>query len=301
VTSVAVTPDGAAWFAFGSFSVSSPGGGVSRFDGRNWAYFLNDAEVNALAVAPDGSLWAGAGCSLQRSDGGTWQTVARCDQLPAGNVIRIAFTADGAVWVANGFGLARYDGASWVVYDRLANAVLAAPDGAVWVDGWEGTQGSEYFARFDGEQWTAYKTADAFPGRFVAGAVTPDGLVWGIVPELGLASFDGRSWTEPGSWEVHAPPEGVPFADSLALAVAPDGAIWMRTAEGAARFDPAAARAGPGEGEPNHAWTLYSAQERLCSNRLWPIAFGPQGEVWLGASRFWPAAPPAAPRGEGSN
>ena len=301
VTAVAVTPDGAAWFAFGDFSVSTPGGGLSRFDGRDWGYSLDDAEVNVLDVAPDGSLWAGVGCSLERFDGSTWQIVARCEDLPPGNVSSIAFAADGTVWVANGFGLARSNGASWVVYDRLANTMLAAPDGAVWISGWDGAQGSEYVARLDGGEWTVYKSADAFPGRLVAGAVTPDGLVWGIVPERGLASFAGQSWTGANSWEVYAPPEGVSLEGSLVLAVAPDGALWMRTAEGVARFDPAAARAGSHEGVSSHAWTLYSAADGLCSNSFWPIAFGPHGEIWFGASRFRPAVSPGASQGEGSN
>ena len=295
VTSVAVTPDGAAWLAFGDHSISTTGAGVSRYDGREWSYSLDDAEVDVLAVAPDGSLWAGVGCSVQRFDGHSWHKVARCEDLSPGNVSDIAFTADGAAWVTNGFGLARFDGAAWVVYDRLANAVLSAPDGAVWVIGWDGSQGSEYVARFDGEEWTAYKSGNAFPGRFVAGAVTPDGLVWGMVPERGLASFDGRSWTEPSSWDVYALPEGVSLEGGLGLAVAPDGALWMRTAGGVARFDPAAARAGLDEGVSSSAWTLYAAPEGRCGNTSWPIAFGPGGEIWIGASRFRLTGSPGAP------
>jgi ligand-binding sensor domain-containing protein len=95
VTSVTVTPDGAAWFAFGDHSVSTPGGGLSRFDGQDWQYFLDDAEMGALAVAPDGALWAGVGRDVQRFDGIAWETVARCgEDLPVGSVLDIAFTPD---------------------------------------------------------------------------------------------------------------------------------------------------------------------------------------------------------------
>lgn len=291
VTSVAVTPDGGAWFGFGDYSVSTTGGGLSRFDGREWSYFLDDKEVSVLAVAPDGALWAGVGCSVLRFDDTTWETVAHCEDLPLGNISDIDFAQDGAAWVANGFGLARFDGESWLVYDRLANSLVAAPDGAVWVNGWEGTQGSDYVARFDGQDWMAYRSADAFPGRFVAGVVTPDGLVWGIVPERGLASFDGGSWTQGSSWAVYTPPEGISLDGSLSLTVAPDGALWMRTAEGAARFDPAVVRSRSAETALNGTWTLYTVQHPLCSSSYRPIAFGPQGEVWFGTSRFLPVAP----------
>jgi hypothetical protein len=43
----------------GDDSLSTPGGGLSRFDGQDWQYFLDGAEVGALAVAPDGSIWLG--------------------------------------------------------------------------------------------------------------------------------------------------------------------------------------------------------------------------------------------------
>ena len=236
---------------------------------------------------------------MQHFDGRTWQTVGHCEDLPPGNVSDIAFTADGAAWVTNFFGLARFDGVSWTVHDRLANAVLSAPDGTVWVNGWDGTQDSDYVARFDGEAWAAYRSDDAFPGRFVAGAVTPDGLVWGLVPERGLVSFDGRSWIEPGSWDIYALPAGLSPAGSLA--VAPDGALWMPTVGGVARFDPAAARAGQDEGSASGAWTRYSAPDSHCGSSFCPVAFGPQGEIWIGAARFQPAGSPGSPGGDGSN
>ncbi len=281
VTSVAVTPNGAAWFAFGDYSVSTPGWGLSRFDGQEWDYFLEDAEVNALAVGPDGSLWAGAGCGVQRFDGTTWETVARCEDLPAGNVLDIGFELDGAVWVANGFGLARFDGQSWTLHESLANSVEVAPDGTVWMNGWEGTQGSNYVARLDGEDWEHFYTADSFPGGFMAGAVTPDGLLWGTTPEGKLASFDGRSWTNGESWRFYEPP-GAAQDHAVPLAVSPDGALWLATGSGISRFDP--------KSPPEEAWSFYTQRDGLPDSYYHSMAFGPGGEIWFGATRFQPAS-----------
>ncbi len=280
VTSVAVTPDGTAWFAFGDHSASTPGLGLSRFDGQKWAYFLDDAEVNALAVGPDGTLWAGVGCSVQRFDAGAWGIVGRCEDLSAGGVLDIDFALDGTVWVAHGFGLARFDGQRWTGYDKLVHSLQVAPDGTVWMSGWEGTQDSFYIARFDGETWTTFKSADSFPGGFSVQAVTPDGLLWGMTPEGRLASFDGQSWTDGESWTIYEPPGG-PQGHVLLLNVAPDGALWLATGSAIARFGRAST--------PDEAWTLYTQSDGLPDSYYHATAFGPDGEIWFGATRFRPA------------
>jgi hypothetical protein len=306
VTSVAVTPasqadtGGAAWFAFGDHSPSTPGGGLSRFDGQTWDYHLGAAEVNALAIGPSpqggpgATLWAGVGCSVQRFDGAAWETVARCEDLPTGNILDIDVAPDGSVWVANGFGLARFDGQSWTVYEWRVHALTAAPDGAIWMNGWEGTQGSSYVARLDAsarseglsagrETRTVYKAADSFPGGFAVQAVTPDGLLWGTTPEGRLASFDGRSWIDGESWALYDPPAAWSIDHVAVLAAAPDGALWLAADAAIARFDPAHS--------PDEAWTLYTQDDGLPARHHRAIAFGPEGEVWLGATRFHPAQP----------
>jgi ligand-binding sensor domain-containing protein len=280
VTSVAVTPDGATWFAFGDHSVSTPGWGLSRFDGQEWSYFLDDAEVGELAVAPDGTLWAGVGCGVQRFDGIAWEIVAHCEDLPAGNILDIDFAPDGTVWMANGFGLARFDGQAWTDLERPVHSLEVAPDGALWVNGWEGTQGSNYVARLDGETWEKFYAADSFPGGFMVSAVTPDGLLWGTTPEGRLASFDGQSWTDGASWKYYEPPGR--FQDYIVpLAVAPDGALWLATDSAIARFYH--------ERPTEEAWKIYTQDDGLPEHYNRSIAFGPGSEVWLGATRFQPA------------
>jgi len=301
-TSVAVTPDGAAWFAFGDRSVTTPGGGLSRFDGQEWEYFLGDAEVNALAIAPDGSLWAGMDTGVVRFDGRDWQVVSECESFTDCGVLDIDFTADGAAWIANGYSVARLadpsgaagDGQSWTRFKKLVDSLVAAPDGGVWMRGWEGLQGSGYVARFDGADWTTYRSANSFPGGFVVGAATDDGRVWGVVPGKGLASFtypmggsgDGSAWTESQAWTFYAPPDGVSLLS--VVTVAPDGALWLTTEDGVARFDPTAALTGDEAPDPGQAWTVFTREDGLVSYYR-AIAFGPDGEIWFGATRFQPA------------
>ncbi len=295
ITTVAVTPDGVAWFGFGNHSVSTPGGGLSRFNGQEWQYALGDAEVDVLAVAPDGSLWAGVGCEVQRFDGITWETVGRCgDDFPAGNILDIAFALDGVVWVANGFGLASFDGESWTEYEGFVNSLHVAPDGTLWVNGWEGTQGSQYVGRFDGENWTRLKPADSFPGGFSVRAVTPDGLVWGIVQGSRLASFDGRSWTDEDSWAFYDVGGHLPRVEPYNLRVGPDGALWLIVAGDVARFDP--------QRPPDEAWTAYSSGSALVEGYVGAVAFAPDGAIWIGGTRFQPeGAAGSEPDGGGAD
>lgn len=282
ITTVAVTPDGAAWFGFGDHSVATARDGLSRFDAQGWSYPLDDAEVNVLALAPDGSLWAGVACEVRNFDGIAWERVSRCgDDLPPGNILDIAFTPDGATWVANGFGVARYDGGSWVVYERLVHSLDVAPDGTLWMNGWEGTQGSQYVARFDGEKWTNFRPEDSFPGGFSAGAVTLDGLVWGIAQGGRLASFDGRAWTNEDSWAFYDIGGHLPLVDAYDLTVAPDGALWVFAVGQLARFDP--------RRPPDEAWTVYSSGSALVEGYVGPVAFAPDGALWIGGTRFEPS------------
>jgi ligand-binding sensor domain-containing protein len=253
MTAVAVTSDGATWFGFGDDQSSAAGGGVSRFDGQSWQYFLGDANVRVLSVAPDGALWAGVGCGVQRYDGRDWQVMASCDDLPLGNVLDFAFGPNGEVWVAKGMNLTRYDGQTWQDMDKMAFSIAATPDGTLWASGWEGAQDSYYTASFDGSTWT--KTLDSSLGWLVA---TPDGAVWGVDSERGLVRFAGEMWEPvPGAdgWPVHG-----------SLVVAPDGALWVNGPGGLARFD-------------GQSWAVYPATEGVQA-----LAVAPDGTVWLGTS-----------------
>jgi hypothetical protein len=287
ITTVAVTPDGDAWFAFGDNSVSTPGGGLSRLDGQTWEYHLDDAEVTALAVAPDGTLWAGAGCAVKRYDGGDWQTLARCgEELPPGNILDIAFTADGTAWVANGFSLASYDGNRWTVLDKLAHSVVTAPQSGagaegLWVSGWEGTQDSMYVARFSGENWVQYPVTESVPGSFFPSAVTPDGRLCGLDAGLGLACFDGGEWSSADDWTIYEQALGLDLGQTLGPPVAaPDGTLWALTPAGLLRWDAGA--------EADDAWMLHGLGAGAPPLKPGPLAFGPEGEVWVGATRYQP-------------
>jgi ligand-binding sensor domain-containing protein len=259
VTAVAVTGDGAAWFGFGDDQFSPAGGGLSRFDGSQWQYFLDNANVRVLSVAPDGALWAGAGCRVQRFQDDSWQLVAQCDDLGGGNVLDLAFGPEGEVWAATGMSLARYDGQTWQVFEGLVHSIAVAPDGTLWAAGWGGTQGAYYTAYLDpaalpgtGEpEWTKVRD-EALASLVVSG----DGTAWGISGDLGLVRF------RDGAWAAVPGPDGETIHGSLA--VGPEGALWVSGPEQLARFD-------------GSAWAVYPGLEGAQA-----LAVAPDGTLWFG-------------------
>jgi streptogramin lyase len=201
--------------------------------------------------------------------------------LPTGNVLDIAFTPDGSVWVTTGLALVRFDGQAWTTYDSLINSVVVARDGSLWMNGWEGLQGSEYVALFDGKLWTTYKAADSFPGGFQLEAVTADGRLWGMVPGRRLASFDGGSWTDRDSWTFYEARGGLPLDGIQGLTQAPDGTLWTSMDNGVVRIDPLQ--------DSDGGWMMYAAEDSLPGSHLGAMAFAPDGSIWFGATRFQPA------------
>lgn len=268
IETVAVTSDGVAWFGFGGDGWPPPSGGVSRFDGQTWQYANEAADVQMLAVAPalpggtGNTLWAGTGCNILRLDGQQWQVLGDCDVM-RGNVLDLAFERGGAVWAATGLGLARYDGQEWTAYDRLIHAVEIAPDGTLWASGWEGTQGSDYVARFDGSEWQTI-----WDGHLGSLAITPDGQVWGTAGEQGLARFDGQAWT------FYTSAGSLPLTAVSAMAVdpaAPD-ALWLAAGQAIAHFD-------------GQAWSVYSLPPSWTEITIQAMAVANDGSVWLATSR----------------
>ncbi len=250
VTTVAVTSDGAAWLGFGDYSAYRSGGGVARFDGEQWEYSLDNENVTVLTTDPQGMLWAGAGCGLYRWDGAAWRDVGGgCDAL-RGDVVDLAFGTDSSVWVASGMNLGRFDGQSWTYYDRLVSSVAVASDGAVWVSGWKGTQGSDYTARFDGATWVEY------PGRRGSLSTALDGQVWAVAPDGGLVCFDGQGWPA-CSW-----PGGIDLDARDCLVMRQDGSLWAVAKEGPIPLDA-------------EVWQVHHGA----------IACAPDGSLWLGTSK----------------
>jgi ligand-binding sensor domain-containing protein len=293
VNAVAIGPDDSAWFATTD--------GVFRLDGETWTLYgwddgLGTDWIQTVAVTPDGTVWAGTLRSgVSRFEGDHWTTYTTADGLVDSSVRAIAMAPDGAYWFGTCalwgpasaepprcYGVSRFDPASpeaeaWTTYseaDGLAynrvNDIAVAPDGALWFAtiplSWEPEDvGKGGVSRFDPASpkttaWTTYTTTHGLAG-------------------------DGQSWT------TYTKQDGLASNEVTALAVAPDGTLWIGTTSGLSRFD-------------GTAWESYTLPGPA-ANTVMAIAAAPDGSLWFGSgqpapdstgrgvTRFDPASPEA--------
>ena len=106
----------------------------------------NPNYIVSLSVAPDGSVWAGTwGGGLSRFDGRQWKTYTVTDGLPSNHVFMLHHAADGQLWVGTSHGLARMTDKGFDVYTTenglYSNTVFSMEtpeDGALWVGSFGG-------------------------------------------------------------------------------------------------------------------------------------------------------------------
>ena len=105
VFSMHAAPDGAVW-------AGTWGGGVSRFDGKQWRnYTVKDGLagniVYAIAQDEQGVMWFGTENGVTRYDGRDWRSFRRQDGLLESNVYALAAAPGGSMWVGTKRGVAR--------------------------------------------------------------------------------------------------------------------------------------------------------------------------------------------------
>jgi sugar lactone lactonase YvrE len=264
ILSVAVSPDGVAWFG-------TDGYGLSRFDGQNWITYtekdgLADNHVKSLAVAPDGTMWIGTfGYGVSRFDGQNWTTYTSQDGLPQyDNILSLVVAPDGSIWAGASEGVSHFDGQKWTSYTtqdglvhKTVNAIAVAPDGTVWA----GTNGG--VSSFDGQNWTTYTTEDGLIANKVQSiAVASDGSVWFGTTD-GASRFDGQTWTS-------YPPSDDGLAHKLVPSIVEDrdGILWFGTGYGLSQFD-------------GQNWTTFNPHDGAPSS-ITGLAFSPDGSPWVG-------------------
>jgi ligand-binding sensor domain-containing protein len=106
IVSLAVDREGIVW-------AGTWGGGLSRFDGREWKQFtvaegLPGNHVFMLHVDPKGTMWIGTNNGLARArSGGGYEVMTTHDGLFNNAVFSMATGGDGTLWVGSFGGVAR--------------------------------------------------------------------------------------------------------------------------------------------------------------------------------------------------
>ena len=189
--------DGNLWFA-------TQGGGVSRYDGRNYTTFttaqgLVSNEVWSMAEDKDGNLWFGR--QMRELADMMVQLLLHytTEHGLAHNAVRgIMADSGGNIWFATeGSGVSRYDGKSFTTFTTeqgLANndvrSIAEDRNGNLWFS----TNGGG-LSRFDGKGFTTYTTAQGLPSN-VVWSIEEDtnGSIW-LGTGSGACRYDGKSFT----------------------------------------------------------------------------------------------------------
>lgn len=279
-------PDGSMWLLSDA--------GIRRYAHGQWtAFSMGPGEVPlSMSFAADSTGWVSTGDgSLWRYREGEWVRHALTHLDPDAQIRAMAFTDDGKLWAGGDYisasgaktgYVAFFDGQRWTP-DVMSGAsgyifpvqqIKPAPNGSLWV----------YSNRLEplGERQTAgdasrsataqpvpdpslEKFLEGFRGGFAFG---PDGSLW-LAEDRGhtLRRFgaDGSSKVEnPIGWD----------ADVTAMELAPDGALWVGTEAGVARYD-------------GQRWQVYRSLASAfgtARGRLISMTATSDGSLWYGTS-----------------
>ncbi len=240
-------------------------------------------EAHGAAVA-DGALWTTTRAGVVRWDLEERSAVlfTSADGLPFDDEFhgQVVVAPDGTVWVSAYYpqDLVAFDGTRWsepVGYDQIdalnprcspddecpnpITAMAAGPDGALFLALGDGT-----LLEFDGAVWSVLPA----PVDAADMAVAADGTLW-VAGWDEVSAYDGDTWTR------FTTADGLPSEGIASVAVAPNGDVWIGTADGidgdnaggVARFD-------------GNTWTVFDETDGLYDDAVTAMAVGSDGTVW---------------------
>jgi len=215
---------------------------------------LLSGDIRSLACAPDGTVWVGTPRGVSGWDGKAFTSYTSTHGLAKGAVQAIHAASDGSVWFGtDGGGVTRLSltnsstldsGPSthlttYTTQDGLpANQVAAISedrDGGIWFaasprNSRTGQQ-SATIARFDGQSFIAYSTADGLIGSSVrALQFDRSGSLWTATP-AGALRFDSRSVAR------FAGRDGLDPGAIQDIAATDDQSVWFLADQKLSRFN----------------------------------------------------------------
>lgn len=270
VTSLHVDAAGTVWFGTWGAGVGRLKNGVAEVLGTREG--LSNDQIWAVTTDEEGSLWIGTWVGgLNRLRDGKFLSYTTREGLTNDNVRAVCQGRDGSVWIATaGGGL-----------NRLKDGRVTAFREA---DGLPSDHVSALLEDSRGTLWVGTNLGGA--ARLTGGRFTPVG------PPRGLGRHDVRAFLEDrhgnvwiaaiaggltrvapdGTLRIFTVADGLPTERFVAIAEAPDGAIWLGSSGGGVtRLSDGGVR-------------VYTAKNGLSSDRVIALLADPDGTVWAGTS-----------------
>ncbi|MCC6839567.1 MAG: response regulator [Flavobacteriales bacterium] len=190
-----------------------------------------------------GMLWFGTnGGGLARYDGHAFTNFTMAHGLPDNVILSLCHDRAGNLWIGTSTGgICKYDGYRFTTFNPAQakglgcgiNAIVEAPDGALWF----ASRGHGVF-RYANGRFNVYPVLGTSGADIVNDlAFTADGTLWAAAEE-GLARCDPKATAQAGTLPFHRVTIDEDRLDDLA-AIEPeaDGSLWLARDHGLARLD----------------------------------------------------------------
>jgi hypothetical protein len=186
---------------------------VYKFDGSEWSDYSPPKSFgyngcSSITFQNDSNIWfttSDNGAFMY--DGSTWHHYFEESVFDGAN--SLAFDNYGNKWFATYRGLIKFDGSNWTAFNDANSGLKFNAVNDIAIDKndniWLATGSTEYpgdtitgrIVKFDGTNWTYYKTFDDSQGLNYVNtiAIDSDGKIWAGT-FLGIAVFDGLNWTK---------------------------------------------------------------------------------------------------------
>jgi signal transduction histidine kinase/ligand-binding sensor domain-containing protein len=271
----ALCKDGTLWFG-------TVGGGVCRYDGRN---FSNYSLVQGLAANVVFSMledkatnmWFGTSSGISRFDGRSFTNYSTSDGLVGNHIVFIVEDRRGHLWFgSHEAGVSEFDGKYFKNYsvkdglaDNLLKCMLEDRKGNLWF----GTEGGG-ISRYDGKKFTSLTIAQGLAGNTVNCMLEDkQGNLW-FGCNKGLSKYDGLHFTN------YTTSQGL--SDDAITCMREDraGNLWLGTqTKGLTQFN-------------GNQFIHYTSSEGLTDNNVSSLLEDHTGNLWFtsigggGVTRF---------------
>jgi signal transduction histidine kinase/ligand-binding sensor domain-containing protein/CheY-like chemotaxis protein len=269
---IALGSEGDVWFGCGFQICRAADGAVTVFGPEQG---VPAARWDALVQDRRGSLWIRSSKYLLQKERAS-STFNRISQaIPnLGDFASLSLGRDGELFVPTDDGVWEHSNGKWRVIGQAQglisgsiNTVLQDREGSIWIGLW-GAGLARWLGR---NRWEGWTRAEGLSSEHIW-MMTRDrqGDLW-VATNNGLNQMHRDEQTGASVWIVWGEKEGIAGNKTRAVALGPDGAVWVGSSPGGiSRIDPLSKKV-----------RSYSLPPGPSYDRIWNLTFDRSGTLWV--------------------